>query len=97
MSLRKVLEKNSIFDKDPDYLVREVTKGNYQVTKWTKGKEPKEIYDIKHFEKTNKWTCNCPTKIKPCKHIGMVRDWIKMGKKIPFNTKENEKWFKNLK
>jgi hypothetical protein len=80
-------EGKGFFDDDVDYLIKDGDhKNTYVVTSWIKGKQPKNIYMITHSN--NKWNCNCPAKIKPCKHIDMVRNWIKKGKKTPFDLKK---------
>jgi hypothetical protein len=54
-----------------DYMIREVKPGTYEVTKWTRGDTPTEIYTCYQKDKKN-WTCNCPVK-GTCKHIKMVK------------------------
>lgn len=64
-----------------DYMIRELRPGEYEVSKWTRGDTPTEIY--KCYQKgKNQWQCGCPVKGK-CKHIKMVQDWLKGGKQ-PF-------------
>lgn len=72
-------EKESIFDKNPDYqIVDAKAKNSYIVTSWTHGKSPKNIYTV--TKSGNKWSCDCPTRTTYCKHIDMVKQWIKDGK-----------------
>lgn len=80
-----ILEKASPFDKDPEYMVVDTKVSNsYIVTKWTNKKDPRDIY---HVTKGNdKWFCSCPTRMKPCKHIALVKQWLKDGKPSPLGT-----------
>lgn len=64
-----------------DYMIRDIGIDKYEVSKWSRGDTPTEIYTIYQKNK-NSWTCGCPVKGQ-CKHIKMVQDWIKKGKK-PF-------------
>ena len=94
--IRKILEGGSLFDTDPDYIIREVSKDRYQVAKFTHGKAPSEVYDITHFSKDSRWSCTCPSKIKPCKHIDSVRQWIKDGKKMFFDLEKNKEFLNKI-
>lgn len=81
MKIRKYLtnEKVSLFDSDVEYLIKDSkTKNSYILTSWTTGKQPKNIYTV--TQQKNKWVCNCPVRSNSCKHIKMVKDWIKDGK-----------------
>jgi len=72
-------EKASLFDDDPDYLIIDAkVKNSYVVTSWTHGKAPKNVYTVSKAGK--KWLCNCPTRTSYCKHIDMVKQWLKDGK-----------------
>ena len=64
-----------------DYMIREIRPNEYEVSKWTRGDTPAELYTVYQRGK-NKWQCGCPVKGK-CKHIKMVQDWLKGGKQ-PF-------------
>jgi len=88
----QVDEKVSIFDKDPDYQIIDAkSKNSYIVTSWTHGKEPKNIYIV---NKTgNKWSCNCPTRTLYCKHIDMVKEYLRKGKPNSFIDIELENDF----
>lgn len=96
MKIRKILESGSLFEPSDDYIIREVKKDHYQIAKFTHGKAPSEVYDITHFSKDSKWFCNCPSRIKPCKHIDMVRQWIKDGKKMFFDLEKNKEFLNNI-
>lgn len=72
-------EKIGFFDSDMEYIIKDGSaKNTYIVTSWSSGKQPKNIYTLTNFNK--KWSCNCPTKTPYCKHIDMVKDYIKQGK-----------------
>jgi len=88
-----LIEKESFLDKDPDYQIRKVTNKYYQVTKWGRGKAPKEVYDV--YENPNGWKCNCAVR-GVCKHIKMVKDWIKDGMPNAWDPKDIDKQFKKL-
>lgn len=64
-----------------DYMIRELRPGEYEVSKWTRGDTPTELYKCYQRGK-NRWVCSCPVKGK-CKHIKMVEKWLKGGKE-PF-------------
>lgn len=66
---------------DTDYQVRELKYDTYQVTKWIKGKNPDNIYNILKYG--GSWSCDCPVRGK-CKHIDLVKKWIKDGKPNKF-------------
>lgn len=78
----KITEKSDFWQKmeGSDYIIRDIGPDQYEVTKWSRGDTPTEIYRV---EKRKTWTCNCPARKKPCKHIKLVQDWIKSGRK-PF-------------
>ena len=69
------LEEATLFE--PEYMVRETELNTYEVTKWTHGKAPTGIYTVRLFKKES---CDCPARGK-CRHIQIVKDWIKAGKK----------------
>jgi hypothetical protein len=76
---RYIVEKESIMDKNPEYIIKDTkTPNQYIVTKWTHGKAPKDVYTISN--NNNKWYCNCPAHKGYCKHIDLVKEWIKEGK-----------------
>ena len=62
-----------------DYLIREKSMYEYEVSTWTRGDRPTSIYTVRDLGK-GKWFCNCASRKKPCKHITMVKKWIKKGK-----------------
>lgn len=82
----------------PDYIIREVRAGTneYEVTKWIGGKNPDEIYRCLHNKVNNRWSCSCPARMFTCKHIGMVKDWIKKGKKSFIDEKPMRNFIKQL-
>lgn len=82
-------EKASLFDKEPDYqIVDAKSKNSYIVTSWTHGKEPRNIYIVN--KAGNKWICNCPTRTPYCKHIDMVKQWLKDGKPSEWDIDADE-------
>lgn len=58
-----------------EYLFREVGPGHYEVSAWTRGDTPSEIYHCYDRGK-NRWSCSCPAR-GVCKHIKMVKKWLK--------------------
>lgn len=93
MKLRDyIAEKAGIFDDDPEYQVRNVSGTHYQVTKWLNGKQPREVFDVMD-KGTRGWSCNCPVR-SSCKHIQMVKDWIKAGSPTGIPTAKDLKWKK---
>lgn len=78
--LYELSEKVGLFDKDPDYIIRDAGDqlNSYIVTSWTHGKAPTNVYTVN--KQGAKWKCNCPTRTPYCKHIDMVKQWIKDGK-----------------
>jgi hypothetical protein len=85
MKIKEYLnEKVGLFDKDPEYIISDAkSKNTYIVTSWTHGKEPTNIYTVSKFG--NKWSCNCPSKYH-CKHMDMVKEWLKNGKPSEFDV-----------
>ena len=88
-------EAKALFE--PEYLIREIEPDTYEVSKWTHGSGPVEIYTVRMFK--NKKTCTCPAR-GVCKHIKMVREWIKKGKNPPIPLSNLDvgkiKYFKRL-
>ena len=68
-----------------EYMIRQLNPGEYEITKWTRGDTPAEIYVCKEMGK--KWSCNCPVRGK-CKHIDMVKKWIEGGKKPYYDVSD---------
>jgi len=91
-----ISEKVGFFDKDADYMIREIGSNEYEVTKWIKGKNPDEIYRCFHNKSNNKWSCSCPVKVMPCKHVKMTKSWLAAGKPNPYEPKDIQKWVKEL-
>jgi hypothetical protein len=60
-----------------EYLINQLGKNVYQVAVFTRGDTPTKIYKCNGDE--NHMMCNCPSR-KTCKHIKLVKDWIKAGK-----------------
>ena len=81
-----------------DYIIRELKEGTneYQVTKWISGKAPDEIYRCLHNKVNNRWTCSCPARMFTCKHILMVKDWMKRGKKSFIDEKPMRDFIRKL-
>jgi len=69
-----------------EYVIREITPNEYGVTKWTKGDTPSQIYSCYDRGK-GKWECSCPAR-GTCKHIKMVKEWIKKGKPAAYDTSD---------
>ena len=70
---------------DSTYLYREIKEGEYEVTKWEEwgGKRPNETY----FVILNEWEereCTCiGCRVHGyCKHVVMIRKWLREGKPI---------------
>lgn len=76
---------------EAEYMVRRVKNRHYQVSKWTHGKDPVDVYDV--WENPKSWSCNCPVRSN-CKHIKMVKQWKAEGEPNDFEPK-GELW-KNL-
>lgn len=81
-------EKASLFDKDPEYIIKDAKETNkFIVSKWTHGKEPRDVYTITKGKTS--WTCTCPVR-SSCKHISLVKEWIKEGKPNPIGDFDSE-------
>jgi hypothetical protein len=91
-----ITETTGFFDKEADYIIREIRSGSneYEVSKWVKGKQPEATYRC--YKRNNVWNCTCPTRIKPCKHIKLVKEWIAKGKKNPYDPEDIGTWAKEL-
>ena len=89
-------EKVGFFDKESDYIIRELKGSEYEVSKWNKGKAPEVTYRCYKRSGSNSWSCTCPTKVRPCKHAEMVKKWIADGKPNPYDPKEISKWAKEM-
>jgi hypothetical protein len=85
-----LVEKESLFDKDPEYIAKEGKQPNtYIVSKWTRGKTPRDVYHIQGSG--NNWKCSCPTGRKGgCKHVKFVKEWIKNGKPNPYDISSDD-------
>ena len=59
-----------------DYMVQETGPSQYTVTKWEGKNYPTAEYRV--VEGPN-WSCNCPARV-PCKHVALVKKWLKSGK-----------------
>jgi hypothetical protein len=96
MKLKEIFNENEFLEKFTDYIIREIRAGSneFEVTKFMRGKAPKEIYRC--VKGPVKWTCTCPSKIKPCKHINMVKKWISDGKKSFIDDKAAIEYSKEL-
>jgi len=93
--VKELSEKVGLFDSDIDYIIKDdKLKNSYVVTSWTTGKAPKNVYTVS--KAGNKWSCNCPTKTSYCKHIDMVKEWIKDGKPNPLIDKDTDNDFAKL-
>lgn len=88
-----LIEKESFLDKDPEYQIRKVSTKHYQVTSWTRKKDPKNVYDI--WDTAKGWTCNCAVRGQ-CKHIIMCKEWIKSGMPNAWDPKDIGKSFREL-
>jgi hypothetical protein len=95
MKLKNYLEeKASLWDVDVDYVIKDGKSLNsYVVTSWTTGKGPKNIYNV--IDTHGKWSCNCPAK-GICKHIQMVKEYLRNGKPDPFKDPELENKLKKM-
>ena len=95
-ALHELSEKVSIFSKDPDYIIKDAgtTKNDFIVTSWTHGKSAENIYFVS--KGGTKWTCNCPDRTPNCKHIQMVKQWLKDGKPSLFLDKEADDELRRL-
>lgn len=69
----------------PIYLVRQLSKSVYEVTKWEEwgGKRPDAIYRIEKY----RWDyiCDCPAgkhHIPECKHVAILERWLLEGKPV---------------
>lgn len=79
-----ILEGKSKFWKGKeDYVIREIGKNTYEITVWGRGDTPDAIYTVKMNPKGTDGFCDCPARAR-CKHIKMVKDWIKAGKPSEF-------------
>lgn len=95
MRLLNWLIEKKLFE--PEYIIRELEPQTFEVTKWTHGTKPDEIYRVEYTERHGKkyWKCSCPAR-GICKHIKAVQNWIKKGKKpyIDVSPKEIQSWLK---
>jgi len=95
---RGLIPEASLFDKVTDYVIKENTPHEYIISKWSSGKEPKEVYRINHLPASKRWVCTCPAGKKgTCKHVRMVKDWIKNGKTPAIPDEDMGKLLKKLK
>ena len=86
--------------KDPqiDYQIKDIPGGLrqndrsyacFEVTKWTGGRVPENLYTVLLSPMTGKYTCNCPAAFRgACKHIEMVKAFIEAGLPATFPTLE---------
>jgi len=61
-----------------EYYIRDIGGNKYQVAVFVRGDTPDVVYT------TTEKTCDCPSRKIPCKHIQMVKKWIKEGKPSAF-------------
>jgi len=85
---------------EPEYMVRQTKKApeTYQVSKWGGGTGPRDVYRVEHTR--DGWICNCPGNLKrgTCKHVDIVKDWIKKGKpSYGFGDEELKKFLEKHK
>ena len=73
--------KTDFYKNDVDYIVKEIGKEKYEVSVWKRGDTPSNVYTC-----TEKGYCTCPAR-GTCKHVKLLRDWIKAGKPNKFFTK----------
>jgi len=73
--------KSDFYKDDVDYIIRELGKGKYEISVWKRGDTPSAVYTC-----TEKGNCTCPAR-GTCKHVKLVKDWIKAGKPNKFFTK----------
>jgi 2'-5' RNA ligase len=73
-------------DIKPDYLVRSDKPGTFLVTKWEGSDRPSAVYTI--TESNRGLSCNCPNSYrdKNCKHIQLVKDYIKKPSEANLKT-----------
>ena len=76
-----------------DYLVRELSPNEYEVTKWTRGDTPTNIYKCYDRGRGNR-KCSCPSRKAPCVHVKEVQDWLKKGKKEYYSKEKLTKYMK---
>lgn len=96
--LKELDEKVGLFDKDPEYIIRDdKVMNSYIVTAWTHGKAPSNVYTVSHQTHGNKWVCNCPVRTPNCKHVKMVKEWIKDGKPSLIDKESEDELRKFLK
>jgi len=91
------LEEQGIHE--PEYMIRQVGKAPkaYEVTKWTRGKGPAEIYRVVDTGKGLQGNCPAAQRRGYCKHIDMVKEWIKKGKKPSMDIKYVKSFLKGAK
>jgi len=93
-----ITEKESLFDKDADYIIKDSKVPNsYIISKWTRGRGgAKDVYTV--TEKSSKWSCNCPSgRSGSCKHVTLVKGWIKKGKPLPGGFMSDDELYIALK
>jgi hypothetical protein len=78
---------------DPVYLIRQVKKDEYEIAKFTDGKQPETIYNV--WYNGHDGTCNCPASWRDGggpehKHVKMVAEWIAAGKPLPVAVQHEE-------
>jgi hypothetical protein len=86
-----VTEGRTDFWKDyTEYYIREMGKNKYEVSVWKRGDTPSAVYICSEN------SCDCPARGK-CKHMQLVKDWIKAGKPSPFGKDVKDDVLKKLK
>lgn len=62
------------------YMIRQDTNAKYTVTKWDGGSLPVQVYLVQR-DKGDRFTCTCPSGYhrRYCKHMDMVRKWLRSG------------------
>lgn len=78
-----------------EYFIREVGKDKYEVAVFLRGDTPDNVYKVNKIG--NKWSCNCPARKAPDKHVKMVQDWLKAGKPSDFGKDVKGDVLKGLK
>ena len=84
-------------DKDPqtDYQIKDLLKHRgdafevFEVTKWTGGRVPENIYTVRKNLANGHHNCNCPAAFRgKCKHVDMVQEFERAGRPATFPTLE---------
>lgn len=70
-----------------EYVVAKIGHNKWSIAKFMETKAPVAVYIIE--KKTeHSYRCNCPNRWGPCKHWGMIDEWLQRGSPLPSCFKE---------